>query len=167
MIVEMNVRVTTMDAELEFAIQQGTTGKQLFDQVVKTIGLREVWFFGLQYTDSKGDNTWIKLYKKPENVICKHMKKIGKIIKRNIEQHHHRLLSSSLTNSSNSSSSNGGSGMNGSKVMSSSSNTLDGDSDSDEDDLWPIHGSVSESERASKKAANEKGQLKQDSKMKE
>ncbi|XP_044586317.1 moesin/ezrin/radixin homolog 1 isoform X1 [Cotesia glomerata] len=60
----MNVRVTTMDAELEFAIQQATTGKQLFDQVVKTIGLREVWFFGLQYTDSKGDLTWIKLYKK-------------------------------------------------------------------------------------------------------
>ncbi|GLG99334.1 Moesin/ezrin/radixin homolog 2 [Gryllus bimaculatus] len=60
----MNVRVTTMDAELEFSIQQTTTGKQLFDQVVKTIGLREVWFFGLQYTDSKGDLTWIKLYKK-------------------------------------------------------------------------------------------------------
>lgn len=53
-----------MDAELEFAIQHSTTGKQLFDQVVKTIGLREVWFFGLQYTDSKGDLTWIKLYKK-------------------------------------------------------------------------------------------------------
>lgn len=61
---QMNVRVTTMDAELEFAIQQTTTGKQLFDQVVKTIGLREVWFFGLQYTDNKGDMTWIKLYKK-------------------------------------------------------------------------------------------------------
>ncbi|XP_015041861.1 moesin/ezrin/radixin homolog 1 isoform X5 [Drosophila miranda] len=60
----LNVRVTTMDAELEFAIQSTTTGKQLFDQVVKTIGLREVWFFGLQYTDSKGDSTWIKLYKK-------------------------------------------------------------------------------------------------------
>ncbi|XP_022905556.1 moesin/ezrin/radixin homolog 1 isoform X2 [Onthophagus taurus] len=63
----MNVRVTTMDAELEFAIQHTTTGKQLFDQVVKTIGLREVWFFGLQYTDSKGDLTWIKLYKKVTN----------------------------------------------------------------------------------------------------
>lgn len=63
----MNVRVTTMDAELEFAIQSSTTGKQLFDQVVKTIGLREVWFFGLQYTDSKGDLTWIKLYKKVMN----------------------------------------------------------------------------------------------------
>lgn len=68
-ILQMNVRVTTMDAELEFAIQQTTTGKQLFDQVVKTIGLREVWFFGLQYTDSKGDLTWIKLYKKVSHVF--------------------------------------------------------------------------------------------------
>uniref|UniRef100_A0A7N8YCH5 Radixin n=1 Tax=Mastacembelus armatus TaxID=205130 RepID=A0A7N8YCH5_9TELE len=60
----INVRVTTMDAELEFAIQPSTTGKQLFDQVVKTVGLREVWFFGLQYTDSKGYVTWLKLNKK-------------------------------------------------------------------------------------------------------
>lgn len=60
----VNVRVTTMDAELEFAIQPNTTGKQLFDQVVKTIGLREIWFFGLQYTDSKGLTTWLKLNKK-------------------------------------------------------------------------------------------------------
>ncbi len=30
---KINVRVTTMDAELEFAIQPSTTGKQLFDQV--------------------------------------------------------------------------------------------------------------------------------------
>ena len=28
------MRVTTMDAELEFAIQANTTGKQLFDQVI-------------------------------------------------------------------------------------------------------------------------------------
>lgn len=60
----VNVRVTTMDAELEFAIQNSTTGKQLFDQVVKTIGLREIWFFGLQYVDSKGYSTWLKLNKK-------------------------------------------------------------------------------------------------------
>ena len=31
---QINVRVTTMDAELEFAIQPNTTGKQLFDQVI-------------------------------------------------------------------------------------------------------------------------------------
>jgi len=33
-------------------------------QVVKTIGLREIWFFGLQYLDSKGYSTWLKLNKK-------------------------------------------------------------------------------------------------------
>ncbi|XP_066917137.1 radixin-like [Clytia hemisphaerica] len=60
----ISVRVTTMDAELEFAIQPSTSGKQLFDQVVKTIGLREIWFFGLQYVDTKGDTTWLKLNKK-------------------------------------------------------------------------------------------------------
>uniref|UniRef100_A0A673KQA2 Ezrin-like n=1 Tax=Sinocyclocheilus rhinocerous TaxID=307959 RepID=A0A673KQA2_9TELE len=60
----INVRVTTMDAELEFAIQSVTTGKQLFEQVVKTVGLREVWYFGLQYTDTKGFLTWLKLDKK-------------------------------------------------------------------------------------------------------
>uniref|UniRef100_A0A7N8X798 Ezrin b n=1 Tax=Mastacembelus armatus TaxID=205130 RepID=A0A7N8X798_9TELE len=60
----VNVRVTTMDAELEFAIQPSTTGKQLFDQVVKTIGLREVWYFGLQHFDGKGYSTWLKLDKK-------------------------------------------------------------------------------------------------------
>ncbi|XP_068609848.1 ezrin b [Brachionichthys hirsutus] len=60
----VNVRITTMDAELEFSIQPKTTGKQLFDQVVKTIGFREVWYFGLQYMDSKGYPTWLKLDKK-------------------------------------------------------------------------------------------------------
>ncbi|XP_061783991.1 moesin-like isoform X1 [Nerophis lumbriciformis] len=60
----INVRVTSMDAELEFAILPSTTGKQLFDQIVKTIGLRETWFFGLQYQDSKGYSTWLKLNKR-------------------------------------------------------------------------------------------------------
>ena len=43
MVKSLNIRVTSMDAELEFSIQPSTTGKQLFDQVVKTIGLREIW----------------------------------------------------------------------------------------------------------------------------
>ncbi|XP_073682605.1 ezrin a [Garra rufa] len=60
----INVRVTTMDAELEFAIQSVTTGKQLFEQVVKTVGVRETWYFGLQYMDTKGIMTWLKLDKK-------------------------------------------------------------------------------------------------------
>ncbi|EDQ92003.1 uncharacterized protein MONBRDRAFT_17480 [Monosiga brevicollis MX1] len=53
-----------MDAELEFAIQPATTGRQLFDQVVKTIGLREVWYFGLQFIDSKNLVSWLKMNKK-------------------------------------------------------------------------------------------------------
>lgn len=68
----LQIKVTTMDAELEFAIQPNTTGKQLFDQVVKTIGLREIWFFGLQYQDVKGFTTWLKLNKK---VTSQDMKK--------------------------------------------------------------------------------------------
>ena len=32
--------------------------------MVKTIGLWEIWFFGLQYVDSKGYTTWLKLNKK-------------------------------------------------------------------------------------------------------
>ncbi|ESN99924.1 hypothetical protein HELRODRAFT_157392 [Helobdella robusta] len=60
----VNMRVLTMDADLEFAVQPSTTGKQLFDQVVKTIGLREIWFFGLQFTDTKGYTAWMKLNKK-------------------------------------------------------------------------------------------------------
>lgn len=39
---QINVRVTTMDAELEFAIQPNTTGKQLFDQVGLTLGRRSL-----------------------------------------------------------------------------------------------------------------------------
>ncbi|XP_066917136.1 radixin-like isoform X2 [Clytia hemisphaerica] len=59
-----NVKVTTVDAELEFPIASNATGKQLFDQVVKTIGIREIWFFGLQYEDGKGYTAWLKLNKK-------------------------------------------------------------------------------------------------------
>ncbi|XP_075893706.1 ezrin b [Nelusetta ayraudi] len=68
----VSVRVTTVDAELEFAIQSSTTGKQLFDQVVKTIGLREIWYFGLQFTDRKGYFSWLKLEKK---VLSQDLKK--------------------------------------------------------------------------------------------
>ncbi|XP_064612057.1 merlin-like [Liolophura sinensis] len=58
------VRVTTMDAELEFDIDNKTTGKELFEQVCRTIGLRETWYFGLQYVDSKGYIAWLKFDKR-------------------------------------------------------------------------------------------------------
>ncbi|CAJ1074583.1 ezrin a [Xyrichtys novacula] len=60
----VNVRITTMDAELEFSFHPNTTGRQLFDQVARTIGLREVWFFGLQFVDVRGFVTWLNPDKK-------------------------------------------------------------------------------------------------------
>ncbi|XP_042357285.1 ezrin a [Plectropomus leopardus] len=60
----VNVRVTTMDAELEFSFHPNTSGKQLFDQVARTIGLREIWYFGLQFVDAKGFLTWLNFDKK-------------------------------------------------------------------------------------------------------
>lgn len=50
-----NVRVSTLEAELEFTIQQTTTVKQVFDQTVKTIGkfsLIEVRFIELLLNQS-------------------------------------------------------------------------------------------------------------------
>jgi len=60
----VNVRVTTLEAELRFAIESDTVGQQLFEQVVKNIGIQETWFFGLQYTDSKNVECWLKSEKK-------------------------------------------------------------------------------------------------------
>ena len=40
------------------------TGKELYDLVCRTIGLRETWYFGLQYNDSKGYALWLKFDKK-------------------------------------------------------------------------------------------------------
>ena len=44
--------------------QSKATGKQLFDLVTRTLGVREVWYFGLAYTDVKGFSTWLRFDKK-------------------------------------------------------------------------------------------------------
>lgn len=79
------VKVCSLDAELEFNLgvslallhneyyawkwylyflQWRATGRDLFDLVCRTIGLRETWYFGLQFEDSKGFISWLKLDKK-------------------------------------------------------------------------------------------------------
>ncbi|XP_043998799.1 ezrin a [Gambusia affinis] len=55
----VNVRVTTMDAELEFSFNGSTRGRQLLEQVARTIGLREIWYFGLQFVDNRGLVSWL------------------------------------------------------------------------------------------------------------
>lgn len=39
-------------------------GEQLFEQVCRAFGLREEWYFGLQYEDTKGNICWLKKEKK-------------------------------------------------------------------------------------------------------
>nr|KAF6312014.1 neurofibromin 2 [Pipistrellus kuhlii] len=57
------VRIVTMDAEMEFNCEMKWKGKDLFDLVCRTLGLRETWFFGLQYT-IKDTVAWLKTDKK-------------------------------------------------------------------------------------------------------
>lgn len=58
------VKISTMDAELEFSLDYKATGQELFDLVCRTIGLRETWYFGLQFQDAKNYIAWLKLDKK-------------------------------------------------------------------------------------------------------
>uniref|UniRef100_A0A4W3IMD7 Merlin n=1 Tax=Callorhinchus milii TaxID=7868 RepID=A0A4W3IMD7_CALMI len=57
------VKVVTMDAEMEFSCEVKWKGKDLFDLVGRTIGLRETWFFGLRYT-VKDTYAWLKMEKR-------------------------------------------------------------------------------------------------------
>ena len=47
-----------------FIFQNKSTGRELSDLVCRTLGLREVWYFGLQFEDSKGIICWLKMDKK-------------------------------------------------------------------------------------------------------
>lgn len=48
---QVNVRVTTVDAELEFAVQPNTIGKQLFDQVM--------CISGQAFSQNKHQHLWL------------------------------------------------------------------------------------------------------------
>ncbi|XP_063696660.1 moesin/ezrin/radixin homolog 2 [Culicoides brevitarsis] len=58
------VKVISFDSELEFFLDGRATGSYLFDLVCRTIGLRETWYFGLQFEDCKGNLNWLKMDKK-------------------------------------------------------------------------------------------------------
>ena len=45
-------------------MQKHALGQDLFDQIVRTIGLREVWYFGIQYIDKDGNPSFLRLDKK-------------------------------------------------------------------------------------------------------
>lgn len=67
----INVCVSTLEAELDFAVKSSTNGKRLLDNVARTIGLREVWYFGLLYRTNDGEETWLNLDKKISSIDTK------------------------------------------------------------------------------------------------
>ena len=56
---------------MEFTVRTTSTGKYLFEQVISTIGMREMWFFGLQFEDDEGHLTWLNLNK---TIVSQHIK---------------------------------------------------------------------------------------------
>uniref|UniRef100_A0A3Q2DHS9 Merlin n=1 Tax=Cyprinodon variegatus TaxID=28743 RepID=A0A3Q2DHS9_CYPVA len=57
------VKICTMESDLEFKCELKWKGKDLFDLVCRTLGLRETWFFGLRY-NVKDTVAWLKMEKK-------------------------------------------------------------------------------------------------------
>ncbi|CAI2349549.1 unnamed protein product [Caenorhabditis sp. 36 PRJEB53466] len=54
-------KVSTMDADLEkIVIEKTWTGRHLFEAVCRIIGLRETWYFGLQFTNKKSIPCWLQ-----------------------------------------------------------------------------------------------------------
>ncbi|CAG0896743.1 unnamed protein product [Cyprideis torosa] len=67
------VIVITMDQEeMEFNLEWKATGRDLLELVCRTIGLRETWFFGLQYVSSYNLLSWIRMDKKIQSQDIPH-----------------------------------------------------------------------------------------------
>nr|CDS19063.1 merlin:moesin:ezrin:radixin [Echinococcus granulosus] len=67
------VKVSTLESDLEFSIPVKSTGKDLFDLVCGTFGLRETWYFGLQSYVLVNDGSvkylnWLK----PDKILSQH-----------------------------------------------------------------------------------------------
>ncbi|XP_061836053.2 NF2, moesin-ezrin-radixin like (MERLIN) tumor suppressor a [Nerophis lumbriciformis] len=58
-----NVRICTMESDMEFSCKVKWKGKDLFELACRTLGLRETWFFGLRYA-VKDTLAWLKMEKK-------------------------------------------------------------------------------------------------------
>ncbi|KAM7536833.1 hypothetical protein Aperf_G00000086207 [Anoplocephala perfoliata] len=67
----INVCVSTLEAELDFEVKATTNGKRLLENVARTIGLREVWYFGLLYRTNDGEECWLNLDKKISSIDIK------------------------------------------------------------------------------------------------
>ena len=56
---QIDVKVSTFYTDFEFQMDSRARGSTLYDLVCKTMGIREVWYFGLFFYDTKGFRTWL------------------------------------------------------------------------------------------------------------
>nr|WLO57500.1 Merlin-like protein [Halisarca dujardinii] len=61
---QLDVVVSTVNSELRFPFEEKALGRELFEQVCKTLGIREVWYYGLLYSNAKGHKAWLRDDKK-------------------------------------------------------------------------------------------------------
>nr|CAD7424557.1 unnamed protein product [Timema monikensis] len=64
---DLNLDLPVLSSRAQHDKRWRATGRDLFDLVCRTIGLRETWYFGLQYEDAKGFISWLKLDKKVQD----------------------------------------------------------------------------------------------------
>jgi len=64
-----------MTNELEFTIKEFSLGKELFDNVLQTTGIREKWYFGLEFDDVNNNKCWLEMDKKVADQRIKNLKK--------------------------------------------------------------------------------------------
>lgn len=70
--------VSTKLKDLRIPITHHTTGRELFYKIVAHVGLKEIWYFGLEYTDNQDMQAWLKLNRK---VLSHDIKWHGSIIR--------------------------------------------------------------------------------------
>jgi merlin len=66
------VKICTLDSQLEFNLEKNVLGSEFFEMVCRAFGLREEWYFALQYEDTKGNINWLK---KDKRVIDQNINK--------------------------------------------------------------------------------------------
>lgn len=60
----MKVKVATLDTELEFDDPPKTKAYQLFEQISRSLGIHEAWYFGISYEAPNNEDIWIDQSKK-------------------------------------------------------------------------------------------------------
>jgi len=63
------VKLTTLTDEVDFELEWKATGRTLLELVCQLIGLRELWYFGLQFEHSSGFITWLQMDKKVKKIL--------------------------------------------------------------------------------------------------